>query len=64
MLLSFMFKPSIFGSSLIRIDRISAPIKNRYGAKGSPCLHSLSVGIFSDRKPGNFRQETFHLGQI
>ena len=51
MLLSFMFKPSIVGSSLIRIDRISAPIKNRYGAKGSPCLHPLSIGISSDKKP-------------
>ena len=34
MLLSFMFKPSILGSSLIRLDRISVPIKTDMVLRG------------------------------
>ena len=43
--------PVIFGSILMSIERTSAPIRNKYGDNGSPCLHPLLTEISSDKKP-------------
>ena len=53
---NFMFSspimtPVIFGSILMSIERTSAPIRNKYGDNGSPCLHPLLTEISSDKKP-------------
>ena len=60
----FMFFPIIMqgmsGSILVAIERTSAPIRNKYGYNGSPCLQPLLIEILSEKKP-HCRKMLLHL---